>query len=301
MASKKPPYEPPPLGMLGMKLGQIGKAMGKKVQDIKQGGPTLKPLKPHKPSKDVPKGTSQQHFPFHEPYHKKDPSRVKITVYPFHDEKTKEKHPELVVLKVPKHSMSQDEFADRLHSLGLEVSVGHKIVTGAMAHIAVVSKGSAVAASKANPGTLIQPKKPPKPKKWTSAGCVVVPSMDDLDHIYVIKPSNNYGPWAFPKGQVDKGETIKQAAIREVYEETGLRVKILSGKGAYIGKGTGTMSITHFFLAVRTGGSPHPTEETEQVRLVTFEEAKRLFHSAHNKRDPRIADLAKRALEKYKK
>lgn len=274
--AKKQPYEPPPLGMMGMKLGQLVKEIG--TSKAQKGGPPLKPTKSHKP------------------YSTPIPKKVKITVYPYIDQKTKEKVPELVILKVPKHTMSQDEFAGRLKDLDLDLSVGHKIVTGHEAHIAIVSKGSTVAASKASPGALIQPKAPPKPKKWTSAGCVVIPSMDDHGHVYVIKPSNNYGPWGFPKGQVDKGETVKQAAIREVYEETGLRVKILPGKNAYVGKGVGTMSITHFFLAVRTGGSPHPTEETERVALVTFEEAKRLFRSAHNKRDSRIADLAKRAL-----
>jgi 8-oxo-dGTP pyrophosphatase MutT (NUDIX family) len=125
--------------------------------------------------------------------------------------------------------------------------------------------------------------------------------MDDFDHVYVIKPSNNYGPWAFPKGQVDKGESMKQAALREVWEETGLKAKVLPGRGAYVGKGKGTFSITHFFLMVRTGGFPRRTEETEQVRLVTWDEAKQLFHRSGNKRDPKIADLAQKALQAYKK
>jgi 8-oxo-dGTP pyrophosphatase MutT (NUDIX family) len=32
------------------------------------------------------------------------------------------------------------------------------------------------------------------------------------------------GHWDFPKGAVEKGETEEQAAIREIFEETGLRV-----------------------------------------------------------------------------
>lgn len=32
--------------------------------------------------------------------------------------------------------------------------------------------------------------------------------------------------WAFPKGKLDRGETAKQAAIREVEEETGWRCRI---------------------------------------------------------------------------
>ncbi len=34
------------------------------------------------------------------------------------------------------------------------------------------------------------------------------------------------GNWGFPKGSVEPGETVEQAAIREVKEETGLDVSI---------------------------------------------------------------------------
>jgi 8-oxo-dGTP diphosphatase len=32
--------------------------------------------------------------------------------------------------------------------------------------------------------------------------------------------------WSFPKGKVDPGETFPQAAVREIYEETGLKIKL---------------------------------------------------------------------------
>lgn len=143
--------------------------------------------------------------------------------------------------------------------------------------------------------------KPPKKiKKWVSAGGIVFPSLDDMEHVYIIKPANNYGPWAFPKGRVDEGETMKQAAIREVWEETGIKAKVLPGN-AYVGKGEGSFSITHFFLMVQVGGHPHRTDETERVELVTWEEAERIFKRAGNKRDPKIIKLAQRAVERFKR
>ena len=146
------------------------------------------------------------------------------------------------------------------------------------------------------------PDRKPKPRKlWTSAGCVVIPSMDDHSRCYIIKPSNNYGPWSFPKGRVDKGESMKQAAVREVWEETGLKAKILSGAHAYLGKGKGSFSITHFYLAVRTGGRPHRTDETEKVVLATWEEAEAIFKRSGNKRDVKIIRLAQKALAHFKK
>ena len=34
---------------------------------------------------------------------------------------------------------------------------------------------------------------------------------------------DHHGDWTFPKGKLDPGETLKQCAVREVEEETGLR------------------------------------------------------------------------------
>ena len=141
---------------------------------------------------------------------------------------------------------------------------------------------------------------PKKKKKWISSGGVVFPSMDDTEHVYIIRPSNNYGPWSFPKGRVDEGETMKQAAIREVWEETGLKAKILPGN-SYVGKGEGSFSITHFFLMVKVGGYPKRTNETDRVELVTWDEAVRIFKQAGNKRDPKIVKLAQRALARYQR
>ena len=47
-----------------------------------------------------------------------------------------------------------------------------------------------------------------------------------------------YGQWNFPAGHLDEGETIFEGAIREIFEETGCKVKltkmlpIISAKGS---------------------------------------------------------------------
>lgn len=287
---------PPPLGMLGMKLGQVAKAIGvgkAKAQVVQKGGPKLKPLKVHKPDVKHAKSKTYHAGP------KKPAGSPPIKVYPYIDPKTKKEDPGLVTLKMKKNKMSAEEFAARLKELSLGLAVGHqKIITGHKAHIAIVSRAEAKAASNESPGALIVGKESKPLKKWTSAGCVVLDSEDDHEHVYVIKPSNHYGPWSLPKGTVDKGESLKQTAIREVLEETGLRVKVMMGKTAYLGKFEGGYSHTHYFLAVKVGGNPHPTAESERVELVTWDEALRLFRSSGNKRDPKVIKLALRALTK---
>jgi ADP-ribose pyrophosphatase YjhB (NUDIX family) len=45
------------------------------------------------------------------------------------------------------------------------------------------------------------------------------------------------GYWALPGGRMDPGENIEQTIVREVKEETGLDVSIVSKVGEYIEKG----------------------------------------------------------------
>lgn len=140
------------------------------------------------------------------------------------------------------------------------------------------------------------PHKPAKPReKWISSGCVVFDNMKDMTKIYVIQ-QRNWNTWAFPKGRVDKGESIKKTAVREVAEETGLHVTLLPG--GYLGKGVGSFSITHFFAAVRSGGSPGQHDhEVSKVKLVSFTEAFKLFRKSGGKAGKRDMMILRRAWE----
>jgi 8-oxo-dGTP pyrophosphatase MutT (NUDIX family) len=53
-----------------------------------------------------------------------------------------------------------------------------------------------------------------------SAGGVVARRIGDSVNFLLIKDS--YGNWGLPKGHIESGESSKEAAIREVGEETGL-------------------------------------------------------------------------------
>ena len=53
-----------------------------------------------------------------------------------------------------------------------------------------------------------------------TAGGVVVRMIEGVIHCLVIR--DRYGRWGLPKGHLERGESSKQAALREVKEETGL-------------------------------------------------------------------------------
>ena len=65
-------------------------------------------------------------------------------------------------------------------------------------------------------------------KREFSAGGIV---FDDKGQVLLIHnaamrdPKKSY--WGFPKGHIDKGESSQAAALREVEEETGLKVEIM--------------------------------------------------------------------------
>lgn len=82
------------------------------------------------------------------------------------------------------------------------------------------------------------------------AGCVI--KKDGKYLLVQEKLPKAYGLWNLPAGHVDKGETIEQAAVREVKEEAGYDVRLLKKIGVY--HESADSSVKHVFLAEITGG-----------------------------------------------
>lgn len=61
----------------------------------------------------------------------------------------------------------------------------------------------------------------------THAGGVVVDFCDGVLKYLVARPSDGTKKWIFPKGKIEKEEDPREAALREVAEETGVRARLL--------------------------------------------------------------------------
>jgi ADP-ribose pyrophosphatase YjhB (NUDIX family) len=75
-------------------------------------------------------------------------------------------------------------------------------------------------------------------KKYTGkTSTAIIPFPEDLILLIKRKTLPFKGYWALPGGRMDPGEAIEQTVVREVREETGLMVTIVSKVGEYVEEG----------------------------------------------------------------
>ena len=84
---------------------------------------------------------------------------------------------------------------------------------------------------------------------------------DDRDRLLLIRRGREpgLGRWSLPGGRVEAGESARQALVREVEEETGLRV-VVTGLAGYVerpGPGEVVFQIEDFYARVEPGQDPH--------------------------------------------
>lgn len=115
-------------------------------------------------------------------------------------------------------------------------------------------------------------------KPYSLAVKAVILDADGRSLLIRRSPANNHfvGAWEWPGGKCDPGEPFEQAVLREVMEETSLRVEI-----------TGLAGATHFEMpkvhvvllcmdARLVGGELKLSEEHDQFAWVAFSEYPRL-------------------------
>lgn len=86
-----------------------------------------------------------------------------------------------------------------------------------------------------------------------------------------------YDSWHLPKGTQDSGETYKQTVTREVFEETGFRIKPLKQLGelnsTYQRDGTTRQKKTVYFICEVIDRPTDVVTEHDEVKWVPIDEA----------------------------
>jgi 8-oxo-dGTP diphosphatase len=83
------------------------------------------------------------------------------------------------------------------------------------------------------------------------------------------------GDWTFPKGKLDPGETFEQAALREVWEETGMHCEVIrfAGTTNYTHR-KGKPKIVAYYLMNAAAGEFTPNDEVDELVWLSLEQVR---------------------------
>lgn len=105
--------------------------------------------------------------------------------------------------------------------------------------------------------------------KAESAGGVIV---NELNEVVIVFTNNK--SWQFPKGEVEKGESYIQTAIREIREETGLTdIKLIKKLPMYNRVRGNVSRDIHYFLFKTKKQELRPSMEVSVCEWVSIEKA----------------------------
>ena len=113
-----------------------------------------------------------------------------------------------------------------------------------------------------------------------SCGAVVYTRKNDNILYVIIKSTEGY--FGFPKGHMEKNETEEQTAIREIFEETGLKVNIIPGfktinEYPIPHKEVAIKRVIYFLAEYDNQNIRYQKDELLGAYLMTYEEAISLF------------------------
>ena len=134
-------------------------------------------------------------------------------------------------------------------------------------------------------------------KHEKSCGAVIYNFFDG--ELYILLLEHNKGHWSFSKGHVEKGESEKETALREIKEETNLEVEIdlnFREVSVYSPK-KNVMKEVIFFLATPKMGNISPQlSEINEIKWYKYDDALNVITYDN---DRKILKLAYSYIKKY--
>lgn len=133
----------------------------------------------------------------------------------------------------------------------------------------------------------------------TSAGGFVLDTSGPLPRAALIARRDRRGRlvWSLPKGHIESGETPREAAVREVLEETGIHGSILANLGTidfwFMSDQRRVHKTVHHYVLLATDVelSDADAEVAEVAWVPLADVADRLHHAAERRLVPRVLDV----------
>lgn len=125
----------------------------------------------------------------------------------------------------------------------------------------------------AEPKTLVLPLEERPSELVLAAGGLIVRTVGGLLEVAVVhRPGRE--DWSYPKGKVERNETLTECALREVVEETGLHCRIVSfvGTTEYRDR-KDRPKIVAYWAMTHESGSFEPSQEVDEMSWVDPDEA----------------------------
>ena len=132
-----------------------------------------------------------------------------------------------------------------------------------------------------------------KKYEYSAGGVVFTESEGEIKYVIITSYRGFVG---FPKGHIEAGETEEAAAIREIFEEVGLRVELLPGfriEDEYpLPNKPDTIKRVVYFVAHYDGSQAirYQKEELSGAALMTLDEAMAAFRHKTQRKILRSAD-----------